>query len=153
MHRLFRQAITSIIAAATLLVSGCGGKTSLSQDEIVASAFDDLRVQVARVIDDDGREATALALVDRLERDYEALSDSVVARRTRVRALSADYDATREALVALTDQLETAMREARNTVATTHRELIAATTAEEWASIAKADTKTMKAAITALQSI
>ncbi len=153
MFRNFRFPISLLLLAAAVLIAGCGGKGAVSPQGVVAEAFDDLRAQVAQVVVDAERRDTAIELVDRLERDYGALYDGVQERRTRLRALHANYDATREQLVDLADQLEADVREARRTTGLTHRELMAATTAEEWASIRKANTKTMKAAIAALQSI
>jgi hypothetical protein len=142
-----------LLAMTTVLLAGCGGRSALSPEEVVAVAFNDLRKQVEQVIDDSERRATAIGLVNQLERDYGALYDTVERRRTRLRALHADYDATREALVELADQLEADLRNARKTTGLTHRQLMAATTPEEWASIQKANTRTMKAAIAALQAI
>ena len=147
--------LTGLIALAAIMLmsSGCGGGSSLSQPDLVDIAFDDLRSQVEQVIEDAERERVAVELVSRLERDYEALYDRVAERRTRVRALNADYDAPREAFVALTDQLEAEIRTARRTAGATHRELVAAMTSEEWAAVAKANTRAMKAAVDALQAI
>lgn len=153
---MFRNAqfpISLSLLTATVLIAGCGGKGSVSPQDVVAEAFDDLRAQVAQVVVDAERRDTAIELVNRLERDYEALYDGVQERRTHLRALHADYDATREHLVDLADQLEADVRAARRTTGRTHRELMAATTAGEWTSIRKANTTTMKAAIAALQSI
>lgn len=142
-----------LVALCALAVAGCGGKNALSPQEVVAEAFDDLRDQVTQIVGDTQRRSTAVELVNRLEQDYDTLYATVEQRRTRVRALHADYDATRESLIALADQLESDMREARKATGVTHRELMAAMTADEWAKVSKANTRTMKAAIAALQSI
>lgn len=135
------------------LAAGCGGKNSLTAEEVTAAAFDDLRSEVIAVVESDERRETTVALVDKLERDYRALHDSVLERRTRIRALNADYDTPRADFIALTDELEASVRDARRATALAQRAFMASTTPEEWAAISKTNTKTMQAAIAALQAI
>jgi len=142
-----------LILLTLTLGAGCGGKNSLTADEVTAAAFDDLRSEVTAVIEDAERREATVALIDKLESDYRALHDSVLERRTRIRMLNADYDASRAEFIALTDELEVGVRAARKAAALTQRDFMASTTADEWALISKMNTKTMQAAIAALQAI
>jgi len=142
-----------VIVCILILGAGCGGKTSLTPEEVTAAAFDDLRGAVAAVIEVAERREAAVALVDKLESDYRALRASVLERRTRIRALNADYDASRADFIALTDELEAGVRDARKATSVTQRAFMVSMTPEEWAAINKTNTKTMQAAIAALQAI
>jgi hypothetical protein len=151
MNRAFTKRAV-IVLFSLLLTAGCGGKASVSPETVVAEAFEDLRTQVADVIEDDDRRDLAVAAVSEIESDYYALREAIQQRRTRLRALNADYDATREELIVLVDALEQDIRDARGAVAATRRELMSATTSGEWERLRKANTQTMKAAINALLS-
>jgi hypothetical protein len=149
----YQQFLTTVLVAAFLLSTGCVGKSSKSPEDLLTAGFADMRTQISQAISDPDRQAKALELVNELKSDFDILRQSIVDRRERVKALYLDYDTSRAELVEQTNEMESGDRAARKTVASAHRKLVAAMTAEEWAVVAKANTETMKAAIDALMSI
>lgn len=138
--------------AMLVFLAGCGGSPTADED-IQGQAFEDMRNEIRSVIDDNEREATVLALVDRLETDFAELQNTAERRRSRLRELNADYDATRPQFDAFladyNEQLERSHADFRES----HRALVESTTSEEWSALAKSNTRTMKQLAKSISSI
>lgn len=136
-----------------LAIAGCGGKEAVSPSDIEQQAFDDLREKVGQVIEDPERRAVVNAEVDKLQTSYTAFRLAVTARRTEVRALNADYNATREQFHEYVERYNNQILTDHGVLLKSHQALISATTPEEWDELQKADSKMMKKLISSLQAI
>ncbi len=153
MNKLLRRVYPVVmLAAATLILAGCGGKNAVAPADVEEQAFEDLRTEVREAIDDPVREAEVLTLVDMLSNDLVALRKSVSARNSRVRELNSDYDAQRADFDVLFEQINTEIRSNQQRVTKSHLALLEITTAEEWARFSKARTKAMKSAISTIKT-
>lgn len=136
-----------------LALAGCGGKEAVSPEDFEQQAFDDLRAEMADVIVDPERRAIMSGLADVLQRDFAELRIAVTVRRTELRKLNANYDATREQFSEYIEKHDARIRASRERVTATHQSLVRATTVQEWDALQKADTKAMKELVSSLQSI
>ena len=136
-----------------LAIAGCGGKEAVSPADIEQQAFDDLREKVSKVIEDPERRAVVNAEVDKLQISYTDFRLAVTARRTEVRTLNADYDATREQFHEFVEKYNNQILTDHGVLLKSHQALISATTPEEWDELQKADSKMMKKLISSLQAI
>ena len=136
-----------------LSLAACGGKDVLSAQDQQSQAFADLREAVTEAIPDEQRQAVVLQHVDQLQQDFGTLIDAVSVRRTELRHLNADYDATREQFREFIDRYDARIAAARVTVTARHVALVNATTPDEWESLRKADTKAMKKLVGTIQGI
>jgi len=143
----------ALIAGMAMLISACGGKQPVSREDQQAQAFDDLRVAIETVIDDQERKEAALVIVKQLEASTDELRASLITRRSELRRLHVDYDTTREELVEFTNSIEEQIRANGREVSTEHQTLIAETTPQEWDALTKAETKAMKALANSLRGI
>ena len=100
-----------ILMLFVLALAGCGGKEAVSPEDFEQQAFDDLRAEMADVIVDPERRAIMSGLADVLQRDFAELRIAVTVRRTELRKLNADYDATRESNLANTSKNTTLVSE------------------------------------------
>ena len=90
---------TRKIILATMLtfaLAACGGKETLSVQNVEQQAFDDIRAEIRAVIGAPDREANAISLVDQLQQEYVVFRSLVEDRRFESRALNENYDTTRE---------------------------------------------------------
>jgi predicted nucleic acid-binding Zn-ribbon protein len=140
-----------LLAAAAVVIAGCGGKDAVAPADVEKQAFEDLRTEIREAIDDSAREAEALAVMDALSKNLAALRASVSERNSQARKLNANYDTPRADFEALFDQIYTEIRANRQRVAQDHHTLMTVTTPEEWAQISKSRTKAMQAAISTMQ--
>jgi predicted nucleic acid-binding Zn-ribbon protein len=120
---------------------------------VQAEASADLRAAVEGAIDDPGRETDALALLEQFESDVATLRESMIERRAELRRLNADYDTTREELSTYAATMESRIQDNRRRILEARGRLVAATTADEWDAITKADTKAMKTIARSMQSL
>ncbi len=148
MSNVLRSA--GLIVVATL--AACSGSPTADED-IEKQAFDDLREEVRTVVEDPEREAVVVALVDSMEEQFAVLRDSAATRRQVLQDLNADYDATREQFVEFLGIHNAELRRGQQAFLESHRELVEATTAEEWAALEKTDTKSMKRLADAMAAI
>lgn len=150
MNRIF----VSVFSLALLILNvACSSSEPVSREDEQAAAFIDLRSAVRNTVTDEVRRNQVLGKIDALERDVEDLHKLLVRRRAELRELNADYNATREDFVEFTSQMETRIRNGRREAIQRHSELASAMTAEEWASLSKAQTKAMRSISRSLQSI
>jgi TolA-binding protein len=136
-----------------LLLSACAGKDETVPADVEKQAFDDLRTAVRDAVDDPQREAEAVRLVDQLERDLADLRRRISERRKTINALNADYDTPREDFEKYLVDVAKQIRLNRQVVSETQKALGKAITDEEGATIAKAHTRAMQAAVAAIQAI
>ena len=142
-----------VFAAIACAFAGCASKDDVSPADVEKQAFEDLRTEIRAVIDDPAREGEAIALVDELSEDLDALREKIAQRRQRVRELNADYDTTRAEFEAFFDQLDREIMSNKRQVSEKHREFLAIMTPDERWAIAKTHTKARAAAIRNIQAI
>ena len=136
-----------------MTVAACGGKEAVAPEVVEQQAFDDLRTQIAEVIEDPDRQTKILALTDELQADFEIFQQAVTNRRLELRKLNADYDATREKFQDYVQRFNAQVVSGHDKLFKSHMALIEATTEEEWEALAKSDTKMMKKLISSIQAI
>ena len=151
-HLIGSSSAAAILFALILSLSGCANNKA-TPAEIEQQAFDDLRTELLEVIDDPGRAAAAVAVVDELEVALADLRQRIEVRKQRVRALNADYYTPRAEFEAYLNQVAQEIRQNRNQVSDTYERFLAAVSADERAAIRKAQTQAMNAAIQSIQSI
>jgi len=138
------RAINALVLLITVSLAACGGKEAVAPGDVERQASEDFRQSIMEVIEDPDREAEVLALVEDLQRDFVKFRESVTKRRTELRRLNADYDATREQFKEYIEKYGAGVELARKAVMQRRMALIAATTEEEWDALQKAETKAMK---------
>ena len=139
--------LITIIAFFTV---GCAKTSSIDKE---VNAFDKLRTNVQEVVADPERAEQSQALVDELQQVFDDIKDSRIERRDRIRALNADYDASRAEFETLLDGIAQDRVADQERVSQTYRQLLEVITTEEWTKLAKSRDKAMQAAIKAMQAI
>ena len=124
------------------LLAACGG-TPPTTEELEKQAFDDLRDEVRQVIEDTGRETAVVGIVDELQVAFTELREIAETRRERIRALNADYDATREQFLQLTDDFAVERNASHQRFQEVQAALRVSVTAEEWDSLERTNTRAM----------
>ena len=147
------KAATTLLAFVTVSLVACGGKEAVAPEDVEREAIDDFRQTIEEVIEDPDREAEIMALVDGLYGDFRNLRESVTKRRTELRRLNADYDATREQFGEFIEVIDAEIKAERKSVTQRRIALVEATTEQEWDALKKAETKTMKTMVGVIQSI
>ncbi len=141
------------IAVIVSAIAGCASKDDVSPADVEKQAFEDLRTEIREVIEDPARASEAIALVNALSEDLNALREKISERVHRVRELNADYDTTRADFEAFFDQVDKEIQSNKRQVSERQRALFAITTSDERSAISKAHTKAMDAAIRNIQTI
>ena len=113
----------------------------------------DVRAEISSVITDPDRAAEVLGIVDELETSFLAVRTNVQERRAKLRALNADYDATKEDFMALYDEARADMKSNGRTITAIHRRLVDSMTADEWDKVNKTQSKALNAALKSYRSI
>ncbi len=149
----FRILSGLLIAAIAFSVAGCAGKEKMSPVDVEYQAFEDLRTEIREAIDDSVRETEAIALVNALSDELNALRKTISERKRRFRQLNANYDTSRVDFEAFVEQVNQEEKSNHQQVVEQHRALLAIITPDEWAEISKSHTKAMKAAIKSIQAI
>ncbi len=142
-----------VFAAIACVFAGCASKDDVSPADVEKQAFEDLRSEIRAVIDDPAREGEAIALVNELSEDLDALREKIAQRSQRVRELNADYDTTRAEFEAFFDQVDREIMSNKRQVSEKHREFLAIMTPDERSAIAKTHSKARNAAIRNIQAI
>jgi predicted nucleic acid-binding Zn-ribbon protein len=142
-----------LIAAIAFSFAACAGKEKVSPVDVEYQAFEDLRTEIREAIDDSVRETEAIALVDALSDELNALRKTISERKRRSRQLNANYDTSRADFEAFVEQVHQEVKSNHQQVVEQHRALLAIVTPDEWAEISKSHTKAMKAAIKSIQAI
>ena len=136
-----------------MLNIACSSSEPVSREDHRSAAFADLRSAITEIVTDQGRQADVVAVIDSLEKDVDELWDLLVRRRTELRKLNADYDATREEFLEFANQMESRIQNSRRQALQQHLRLAAAMTADEWAAIEKAQTRAMRSIAGSVQGI
>lgn len=145
--------IARILTLTTVsFLVACGGTEPAREDQ-QTTAFADLRLAVSETVSDDGRRIDVLAIVDSLEKEVDELRTHLIRRRGQLRELNANYDTTREEMILFSSQMETRIQRGRRQALEQHQQLVAALTAGEWESLAKAETRAMKAIAESVRGI
>ncbi len=142
-----------VFAAIACAFAGCASKDDVSSADVEKQAFEDLRSEIRAVIDDPAREGEAIALVNELSEDLDALREKIAQRSQRVRELNADYDTTRAEFEAFFDQVDREIMSNKRQVSEKHREFLEIMTPDERSAISKTHTKARAAAIRNIQAI
>ncbi len=140
-------------ALTFLLLAGCGGKEAVAPEDVEQGAFNDLRSEVIDIVPDSQRQETLLELVDDLQIEFAELRKDVVVKRTELRKLNSDYDATREQFHEYAERYDAAIKQSREKVTASRQKLVRETTVDEWDALKKLETKTMKKLLSLLQSV
>jgi long-subunit acyl-CoA synthetase (AMP-forming) len=143
---------STLLAVAGCSLIACGGK-NIAPEEIEKQAFEDLRVQVRDIVDDATREAEILVLIDQLQGNFDTLRSAMVTRRADLRALNADYDATREQFAELIERHGKEVKFSHAQFMRSRQAFVSATTPDEWSAMGKSNTKSMATLARSLQSI
>jgi predicted nucleic acid-binding Zn-ribbon protein len=148
--------IRSLITVPTLLLltllAACSGEP-ISREEQQSAAFADLRSAIMETVVDERRQRDVLTIVDALENDIDELRETLIRRRAELRAMNADYDATREDFMQFSREMEARIQSSRRQALDRRQALVTALTADEWESLGKAETRAMKAIARANQGI
>jgi hypothetical protein len=139
-----------LIAIIALFTVGCAKMSPIDKE---VGTFDKLRTNVQEVVADPERAEQSLALVDELQREFDDIKELRLERKKRIKALNADYDASRAEFDTLLDGIAQDRLANQERVSQTYRQLLEVITTEEWAKLAKSRNKAMQAAIKALQAI
>lgn len=131
----------------------CSSGEPVSREDQQAAAFADLRAAVTETVTDDDRQNEVLTIINSLATDVDELRELLVRRRTELRKLNADYDATREEFLEFANQMESRIQNGRRQALQQHLRLAAAMTADEWAAIEKAQTRAMRSIAGSVQGI
>ncbi len=142
--------VLMLIATA---LTACGGKEAVAPEDVEQQAFDDMREVIADVIADPARQAEVTALADDFQARLGEFRNAVADRRTVLRKLNSDYDATREQFIAYIEKYDAQIESTHKRLMDSHVALVRVTTAAEWDKLSKADTKMMKELINSIQSI
>jgi len=130
---MMKSAVLAVCAAA--LAFGCASRKE-SQAEKSTRAVQAVRDEVARVVADAGRREKALTAVDRFGAELKTFSATVATFQRSLHVLNADPDATRAQFNDLIGRFQAERKATRARLVRIHGELLAATTEEEWRSIA-----------------
>jgi chlorite dismutase len=141
---------TLLTVMAFMVACGSGGG---SREEQQATAIADLRSAIEETVSDDRRQRDVLAIVGSLEKDVDELRALLVRRRTELRELNADYDATRAEFLEFARQMESHIQISKRRALEKHQQLAAELTPEEWQSLANVQTRSMKSIAESVQSI
>jgi len=133
-------ALCTLVCAATLTVSGCGG-TKPSKTQTIELSSQELREAVTSNVSNEGRKAQLLRVVDRVEALHLLFSQETVEFVESYRKLNADYDSTRPAFDQLFSDYNAKRIKARNEALDLHFQLASLATVGEWDAIGKAEAK------------
>ena len=153
MRYKLKQAAVLLLLLPALLLAACAGKETVAPADAEQQAFDDLRAAVSEVIEDPAQQARLLNMVDEGHAEFTKLRTAVEVRRTELRTLNADYDATREQFREYVEKYDNQIKVARKLVTQSRLTLVQATTEQEWDALEKASNKAMKKMIRVIQSL
>jgi hypothetical protein len=88
--------LVALLAAAVLLVSGCGRKKVSTDVAPSAEWFDDLRERIGNGFEDSGQVAALAGVVDQMEATMIELDRRVVEYYAKLGSLDREYGTTRE---------------------------------------------------------
>lgn len=148
--RLAPLLVASIFLPA---LTGCSGNDKPSPVDLETAAFEELRSELRFVIKDPARSEQALAIADDLQRTFSALRVHLLDRRGKVGNINADYDASRDDVIAHLNKIQDDMASNQQHISMLHRQLAKVTTSVEWSKLAKTKSAAMSAAIDSIRAI
>ena len=143
------------LALVALSIAACAttDKETQTPEDIEQEAFNDLRTEIRETIDDSTRQTTVIGHVDELQLEFKSMRSSLMEGKSSVRALFADYDASRENFEELIALHDTTIRTQRKQIGESHRMLIESMTVDEWSALNKSGSKAMSTLLKSLQSL
>ena len=103
-HRLIIEAVLGmfLLLPICLMSAACSSKVTFGLNW---SRLEKTRESIEDIIDDPGRRASMLAVIDAYKKDAEQITEEITVIRREIVEINRDYDTTREGLQALYDQL------------------------------------------------
>ena len=141
------------LAIFLLALSGCTGNNKPSPVDVEAIAFEELRSELRSVIKDPARLEQALAIAEDLQLSFSALRNHLLDRRAKVAKMNADYDASREDITSLLNEIQDKMASNQQRISMLHRQLAEVTTSREWSMLVKTKSAAMNATIDSIRAI
>ena len=143
------------LAVVALSIAACAttDKEAQAPEDIEQEAFNDLRTEIRETIDDPTRQMTVISHVDQLQIEFKSMRSSLMEGKSSVRAIFADYDASRERFEELIALHDTTIRSQRKQVGESHRVLVENMTIDEWSALNKSGSKAMNSLLKSLQSL
>jgi hypothetical protein len=145
-------AVLSLLLSAVLLVS-CSGTDSVTQQEHEIQSLDSFQETIKDVVQGSDRQEEISGLMATYQLDFQNLRSTIEAQRIELRALNADYDATREQFQSVIEKHNADIKAARVKATGSRLAFVRATTPEEWAGLKKADANALKNMISTTQQI
>jgi hypothetical protein len=143
----------SMVFIVSAMLAACGGKDAVAPESVENEAFEDMRAAIEVVVEDPDRQKEVLSLAQEYHKELIRLREAVQVRRTELRRLNADYDATREQFHEFIEKNDAEIREAREWATNSRKAFVQATTQEEWDALTKADSKAMKKMVGVIRGI
>ena len=155
MNNHSRTPLLIFLAVVALSIAACAttDKEVQTPEDIEQEAFNDLRTEVRENIDDSTRQTTVISHVDELQIEFKSMRKSLMEGKSSVRALFADYDASRENFEELIALHDTTIRSQRKQIGESHRVLVESMTIDEWSALNKSGSKAMSTLLESLQSL
>ena len=125
----------------------------MAPESVEKEGYEDMRAAIVDVVQDPARQKEGLGLLEGHQNDFTKLREAVQVRRTELRRLNADYDATREQFHEFIKKYDAEIKAARKRATKSRTAFVAATTPEEWDALTKADSKAMKKMVGVIQGI
>ena len=142
---IHRPGVGLATLAFAVLASGCalrkGPPDPAKVQQKIAAAKEAERALVKRSVADADRANRLVELLAERDRVVAAHGDAVAAYRERMRAMNADYDTAPERLAEAVAAYNTQRQRLQSELAELIAEMKAATTADEWKTIAKYELK------------
>lgn len=140
-----------LVIALTSTMVGCGGQKPTTA-EAVARYGQDLRDAVTTGVQDEGRRAQLLDIVNQVEALQNGFSQETKDFVTSYRKLNIDYDAERPAFERLFANYNAKRVEARTKALALHFRMAAIASPKEWKAIGKAEARLYEESIEARQA-
>jgi hypothetical protein len=128
--------MATLLLAMAMALAGCAGKSQPPREKI-ARALQEMSWEVDRQVVDAQRAGRLQQAIDGLDADLGELQEVSETLRSSLRALNANPDATRAEFDRLLDGFDADRRRLRDRVLRHHLELLAATSADEWARLSR----------------
>jgi hypothetical protein len=124
-----------MLLATMLALAGCAGHDEPPRQKM-AQALQEMSREVDRQVADPDRALRLQRTIAGLDGDLAELQGAADTLRVQLRTLNANPDASRADFVQLLDGFDARRARIRDRVLARHFELLAATTADEWAPLA-----------------
>jgi Flp pilus assembly protein TadD len=155
MNKRSRTPLLIFLALVALSIAACAttDKEAQAPEDIEQEAFNDLRTEIRETIDDSTRQTMVISHVDQLQIEFKSMRSSLMEGKSSVRAIFADYDASRENFDELITLHDTTIKSQRKQVGESHRVLVESMTIDEWSALNKSGSKAMNSLLKSLQSL